>query len=86
MKKLLSLILATTLIISLLPLSALALEDGGSFIPGSGNDSIDWWEISGGADFNGNLLNALSRLVNTILELGRALGSSLRRSRSGKSC
>lgn len=42
--------------------------------------------ISGGADLNGNLLNALSRLVNTILELGRALGSSLRRSRSGKSC
>ena len=39
-----------------------------------------------GGGLTGTILNALSRAVTTIFELGQAFGSSLRRAISGKSC
>lgn len=43
--------------------------------------------ISGGANwFSASFLNAVSRAVNTLLDLGRSLGTSIRRSISGQIC
>ena len=43
--------------------------------------------ISGGASIaNASFLNALSRAVSTLMDLGRSLGTSIRRSVSGKIC
>ena len=44
-------------------------------------------KIEGGANwFSASFLNALSRAVDTLLDLGRSLGTSIRRSISGKVC
>lgn len=52
MRKALSLILVIVLTISLLPISALALVDGGSWGGDNGSgDKIDWGDISTGAEF-----------------------------------
>ena len=43
--------------------------------------------INGGASwFSASFLNAAARAMNTLLELGRSLGSSIRRSMRGKYC
>jgi len=42
--------------------------------------------IIGGASITGTMLNAIAKGVNTIYNIGRALGSSLRRAISGKYC
>ena len=43
--------------------------------------------ISGGANiFTASWLNAVSRAVSTLWDLGRSLGTSIRRSISGKVC
>ena len=42
--------------------------------------------ISGGAGISASWLNAVSRAVTTLLDLGRSLGTSIRRSVSGKIC
>jgi hypothetical protein len=43
-------------------------------------------QIEGGISFSGALINALSRGMSIILEVGRSFGSSLRRSYSGAIC
>lgn len=40
----------------------------------------------GGVSFTGTVLNALSTLTKTMLEVGRSLGSSLRRSLTNNLC
>jgi len=35
---------------------------------------------------SGTLLSAVTKVINSILDIGRALGSSLRRLTSGQSC
>lgn len=40
--------------------------------------------ISGG--LNGTIINAISRLISTLLELGRTIGSSLSRSKYKNKC
>ena len=48
---------------------------------------LELQEITGGAfSWNSTALNAISRGVNTILELGRTFGTSLRMLFSGKRC
>lgn len=47
---------------------------------------IELNKITGGQTINGTILNALSRFINTIFELGRAVGSSLRRGMSRNMC
>ena len=41
--------------------------------------------ISGGA-ISASFINAIARGINTLLDLGRSLGTSIRRSISGKVC
>ena len=42
--------------------------------------------IEGGVSFSASLLNAASRAISTLLELGRNLGSAIRRSINGSVC
>lgn len=42
--------------------------------------------VSGGFSFNATFLNAISRGVNVILDLGRSLGSSIRRAVGNNLC
>ena len=42
--------------------------------------------IEGGAGFSATLLNAASRAISTLMELGRNLGSAIRRTISGSIC
>lgn len=49
-------------------------------------NDIEMCKINGGGNINGTVLNALSRFINTILELGRSIGSSLRRGTSKNYC
>jgi len=37
------------------------------------------FQIAGGLSFNGTIVNALSRAIETVLEVGRSLGSAIRR-------
>ncbi len=43
-------------------------------------------EIRGGISLSGSLLNYIIKGFNTILELGRNLGSSIRRIQNGSIC
>ncbi len=43
-------------------------------------------EINGGASISATLINALSRAVSLITDLGRSLGSAIRRTMSGAYC
>ena len=44
-------------------------------------------KISGGASwYSASFLNALSRAVSTLMDLGKSLGTSIRRSLSGNVC
>lgn len=45
----------------------------------------DMAKITGG-EVNGNLLNSISRILSILLEVGRAIGSSLNRYRTGRVC
>lgn len=42
--------------------------------------------VCGGASVSGSLLNAVSRLVKTIYDIGYALGSAIKRVTSKKYC
>lgn len=42
-------------------------------------------EIKGGA-ISGNFLNYLSKLINTILDIGRTIGSAIAYTKRGKTC
>lgn len=42
--------------------------------------------LIGGASISGTLLNSVSKLINTLLDLGRTIGSSIRYWKDGKSC
>lgn len=42
--------------------------------------------IQGGINWTASLFNGISKGINSILELGRSLGSSIRRIMTGKLC
>lgn len=46
----------------------------------------DLLKIEGGVSISGAIVNAFVKGINTILDLGRSLGTSLRRIRDGKIC
>ena len=50
------------------------------------NKDNDLYNIVGGASITGTFLSALAKSVTTIYNLGRSLGSSLRRAISGRIC
>ena len=50
---------------------------------------IELYEIYGGAtrvSINGTLLNAISRMLSTVMAVGRVIGSAIRRARNGYYC
>lgn len=49
-------------------------------------NNIELNKINGGFKFSASLLNYGSRAINAILDLGRALGSAIRRIGSGRLC
>ncbi len=42
--------------------------------------------IKGGLNISGTLLNSIARLMNSIMDAGRSLGSGIRRMVSGRKC
>lgn len=46
----------------------------------------EMFKIIGGINISGTLLNAIAKLINTIFDVGRAIGSALSMARSGKKC
>lgn len=42
--------------------------------------------IEGGLNITGSLIGSFTRAVNSILDVGRSLGSAIRRINSGKIC
>ncbi len=49
-------------------------------------DKLTLQNVYGGAQISGTLINALSRAVTTLLDLGRSLGTSIRRIARKKIC
>ena len=49
-------------------------------------NDIEMLNIKGGMSINGNLLSAISRMLNLVLEIGRSIGSSISRYKSGNKC
>jgi len=48
-------------------------------------NKVEMLNVSGGA-ISASFINAIARGINTLLDLGRSLGTSIRRSISGKIC
>ncbi len=42
--------------------------------------------IKGGVEVSGNLLSAISKILGLFLEIGRAIGSSISRYKTGNKC
>ena len=42
--------------------------------------------VIGGANINGNLLSAISKMISIVLEIGRAIGSAIHRYKTGNKC
>ena len=50
-------------------------------------DDLELTTITGGAtNISGTLINAVCKLVNTLLELGRTVGSAIRNAQTGRKC
>lgn len=48
------------------------------------NDELQ--EIIGGINWSGTLISAITKLVNSVVDIGRYIGSSTRRLITGKNC
>ena len=44
------------------------------------------FSIKGGAGLNSSMLNAIIRTISTLYSIGQAVGSALRRTRTGRYC
>ena len=42
--------------------------------------------INGGLNISGNLIGAFTKAINSVLDIGRSLGTAIRRISSGKLC
>lgn len=50
-------------------------------------NDLELTKITGGATtISGTLINAVCKLVNTLLELGRTVGSAIRTAQTGRKC
>ena len=49
-------------------------------------EKTELFTISGGASITGTLINSLTRAITTILELGRSLGTAIRRVSGNNIC
>ena len=43
-------------------------------------------KIVGGTNINGNLLSAISKIISLVLDIGRAIGSSISRYKTDSRC
>ena len=43
-------------------------------------------KIEGGINISGNLISAFTKAINSILDVGRSLGTAIRRINSGQIC
>lgn len=43
-------------------------------------------KIEGGATISGTLLNAIAKLISTVYDIGRAIGSAINMSKNGSKC
>lgn len=50
------------------------------------NDEKELLQIVGGLNVSGAILNALKSCANTVMDIGRSLGSALRRLSNGSLC
>ncbi len=49
-------------------------------------NDLELKEINGGFDISGSILNAITNGMKTVLEIGRSLGTAIRRSRENSIC
>ena len=49
-------------------------------------NNLELLRVKGGANINGNLLSAISKIISLVLDIGRAIGSSISRYKSGTKC
>lgn len=43
-------------------------------------------KIEGGINISGTLLNSIAKLISTIFDIGRAIGSAISMTKSGRKC
>lgn len=43
-------------------------------------------KIEGGLNISGTLLNSIAKLITTIFDIGKAIGSAISMTKSGKKC
>lgn len=43
-------------------------------------------EIEGGANWSGSFFNSIARAIDTVMDVGRSLGSAIRRIANGSLC
>ena len=48
--------------------------------------SVELYQIKGGFEINSTFINAIVKAASFILELGKSMGSSIRRAHLGKLC
>lgn len=48
-------------------------------------NDLELMKVKGGA-INGTIINSICRLIDTLLDFGRSIGSSLRRSQTNNYC
>lgn len=46
----------------------------------------EMYVIDGGVNISGTLLNAIAKLINTIFDVGRSIGTAINMSRNGRKC
>lgn len=49
-------------------------------------NDLELYEINGGFSINATFINAIARIVTTILDVGRSIGSSIRRYKTKNMC
>ncbi len=49
-------------------------------------NNVEMLNTSGGVNISGTLLNSIAKLITTIFDLGKAVGSAIRMSQSGTKC
>lgn len=49
-------------------------------------ENTEMLKIVGGINISGTLLNSIAKLLSTLFDVGRAIGSAIRMSKSGRRC
>ena len=49
-------------------------------------NNLELLEIAGGVNWTGTFFNAIARAIDTVMDVGRSLGSAIRRIANGSMC